>query len=382
MSDLEFRDRKNYPGLEGGPFEVLVRAGEFMDNLPGIIFFALLFCLAVVISWGNWNKAFILLFFFLTDWMLMALLPLARISYGPAKPPTLMLALFRLPFALLPLPWVILAQVSGTILVIYGFWIEPQRLNITYHRLTSPKLSSEQSIRLVHFGDLHLERVTRRDENLVQTIMELVPDIILFSGDLLSYSNVDDQTSWDEVREIFKKLHAPHGVFAVRGTPLIDRQENVRAIFEDVSVHLLENKKRLLNFDGTTLQIAGISCSHKPYIDGPKIPAIIGEDNYAFTILLYHSPDLAPISADEGVDLQLSGHTHGGQVRLPLYGALYTSSLYGKRFESGRYQLGSMTLYVTRGLGMEGKAAPRVRFLCPPEITVWDISGSVIKSLD
>jgi hypothetical protein len=71
----------------------------------------------------------------------------------------------------------------------------------------------------------------------------------------------------------------------------------------------------------------------------------------------------------------LSGHTHGGQVRIPGMGAVYPSSLYGKRFEAGRYLLDRMTLYVSRGIGMEGLGAPRVRFLCPPEITLWEISG-------
>jgi hypothetical protein len=94
-----------------------------------------------------------------------------------------------------------------------------------------------------------------------------------------------------------------------------------------------------------------------------------------FTLLLYHSPDLAPEAAALGVDLMLSGHTHGGQVRLPWFGALYTSSLYGKRYEAGRYALGRGTLYVSRGIGMEGKGAPRVRFLCPPEIVLWEIEG-------
>ena len=96
----------------------------------------------------------------------------------------------------------------------------------------------------------------------------------------------------------------------------------------------------------------------------------------SFTILLYHSPDLAPQAAGLDIDLQLSGHTHGGQVRLPGLGAIVTGSLYGRRFQSGKYSLGNMTLYITRGIGLEGAGAPRVRFLCPPEITVWEISGS------
>ena len=57
-------------------------------------------------------------------------------------------------------------------------------------------------------------------------------------------------------------------------------------------------------------------------------------------------------------------------------GALFAASLYGKRFESGRRSVGDLTVYVTRGIGLEGKAAPRVRFLCPPEIILWEINGS------
>jgi len=93
----------------------------------------------------------------------------------------------------------------------------------------------------------------------------------------------------------------------------------------------------------------------------------------SFNILLYHAPDLAPNASTYSFDLQLSGHTHGGQVCLPLYGALYTGSLYKKAFEAGRYLVNGMTLYVTRGLGMEGAVAPRVRVLCHPELIVWDI---------
>ena len=98
----------------------------------------------------------------------------------------------------------------------------------------------------------------------------------------------------------------------------------------------------------------------------------------AFSILLYHTPDLMPYIADArvagtGVTLYLAGHTHGGQIRLPIYGALATSSRWGKRYEMGRYYEGETTLYVSRGLGMEGLGAPRARFLAPPEIILWNI---------
>jgi hypothetical protein len=90
---------------------------------------------------------------------------------------------------------------------------------------------------------------------------------------------------------------------------------------------------------------------------------------------LYHSPDLAEAAAQAGVDLYLAGHTHGGQVRLPGWGALVTMSAYGKRFEAGQYRLGPTTLYVSRGIGLEGLRLPRVRFLCPPEIVSIQLSA-------
>ncbi len=89
------------------------------------------------------------------------------------------------------------------------------------------------------------------------------------------------------------------------------------------------------------------------------------------TVLLNHTPDLIEAAARQRLDLYVAGHTHGGQIRLPGYGALVTFSAYGKRYEAGYYRMAATNLYVSRGLGMEGSGnAPRVRFLCSPEIVV------------
>jgi hypothetical protein len=74
------------------------------------------------------------------------------------------------------------------------------------------------------------------------------------------------------------------------------------------------------------------------------------------------------------VDLYLSGHTHGGQIALPLYGAIITLSKFGKKYESGMYTVGDTILYVNRGIGFEPRPAPPIRFCARPEITVFDIA--------
>jgi predicted MPP superfamily phosphohydrolase len=83
-----------------------------------------------------------------------------------------------------------------------------------------------------------------------------------------------------------------------------------------------------------------------------------------------------PQAAALGVDLYLAGHTHGGQWRLPLFGAILTSSKFWKRYEAGAYQEGSTHLYVSRGIGLEGFGTPRARFFCPPEVVLISLSGS------
>jgi predicted MPP superfamily phosphohydrolase len=99
----------------------------------------------------------------------------------------------------------------------------------------------------------------------------------------------------------------------------------------------------------------------------------VPEDGYS--VLLYHTPDLAGPASRAGVDLYLTGHTHGGQMRLPLFGALFTNLRSWKRYEQGLYKIGGTTLYVNRGLGMEGRGAPRARFLCRPEIVAIDLKS-------
>jgi predicted MPP superfamily phosphohydrolase len=236
----------------------------------------------------------------------------------------------------------------------------------------------------LHLGDLHVERITDRERQLIALVKLLNPDVILFSGDFLNLSYLRDPQAWEACRWVLKQLSAPLGVYAVSGSPAVDFPDVLARLLDGMPVRWLLDEKATISHNSHTIDIVGLHCTHKPFVDGPKLIDVLNKDPSGFqnpkglsrfTILLYHTPDLAPESAEAGIDLQLSGHTHGGQVRLPLYGALFAGSLYGKAFEAGRRQVGGMTLYVTRGIGMEGKGAPRVRFLCPPEIILWELSG-------
>jgi hypothetical protein len=254
-------------------------------------------------------------------------------------------------------------------------------VTLTHQQLKTQKLKpGGPPLRVLHLGDLHVERRTERETRLLEMVKELAPDLILFSGDFLNISYLNDKTAWNDCRAILRGLAAPLGVLAVSGSPAVDLEGLVPQLLEGVgNVRWLNDERVTVTHHGQPIDIVGISCTHKPFVDGPKLSQILNHQSAPlphFTILIHHTPDLAPEAAEAGVDLQLSGHTHGGQVRLPAYGALYAASLYGKRFEAGRKQVSNSTLYVTRGIGLEGKSAPRVRFLCPPEIILWEITGA------
>ena len=371
----DFTKRRHFPGTSGTPFDSFLHAITAIERIPIVVFPLLLLVLSLVPYPLNWQLILIHWLFYLGDWILVASLPRFSRSFGKPKPPVLILALLRTIINLLP-PFIsIPLQFVGTLLVIYSFWIEPHRIGLTHQTLISPKIEPGQKIKVLHLGDLHVERITDRERQLNRYVKEIEPDIILFSGDFINLSYLKDAQAQRDARRIMQEWTAPYGAFAVSGSPAVDLPEILPDLLADLPLQLLNDKIRTINIHGQEIELIGLSCSHKPFVDGQHLETLAGKHSPKLRILLYHSPDLAPQTARLGIELQLSGHTHGGQVRLPFFGALFSGSLYGKRYEMGRYQLENTTLYVSRGIGLEGAGAPRVRFLCPPEIILWEIVG-------
>ena len=146
-------------------------------------------------------------------------------------------------------------------------------------------------------------------------------------------------------------------------------------IFDDLPIHLLRQTWTKVDLgDGRALSLVGLDCTHHLPTDQARLAHLmrcVPDD--APRILLYHSPELMPQAAAHDIDLYPCGHTHGGQVRLPFIGPLITSSQLGRQYVMGLYRNGRTHLYVSRGVGMEGLSAPRVRFLAPPEVTLFTL---------
>lgn len=328
--------------------------------------------------------------FALADWLLLWWLPQSGRSFGPVGPQLLVMTVPRLGVALLgallgwlvgPLPALLVMgvlQLAGLIIYLWTMLRGPFALGTTQMALQSSHWPpTAPPLRLLHLSDLHVERLTEREALLMNLIEQANPDLIVITGDYLNLSYVNDPTARAEVRKVLAKLTAPYGVYATLGSPTVDPWDTTPSLFDGLNIRLLRDEVAVLTLaDGRTLSLLGLNCEHDLRADAAAFEELLTltPDN-APRVLLYHSPELMPHVQQFPVDLYLCGHTHGGQVRLPFYGAVVTSSALGKRYEMGPYTEQGTTLYISRGIGLEGLGAPRMRLLCAPEIILFTLSG-------
>jgi predicted MPP superfamily phosphohydrolase len=336
------------------------------------------------------TASLILALFILADALLLYALPLRRMSFGPWKGQLLVLAIPRTAAAVLSaliaalagVAWgvasLILVELLASASLVWGAMIEPFRVRLTLLTIETDKWPSGTSpFHILHISDLHIERLTRREDKLLKLVDKAQADVILITGDYLNLSYIRDEQAQADVTWLLNQLTAPYGVYAVLGSPPVDQRDVAPLLFEGSHVHLLRDEWEAVNIgEGRSLVLIGVDCTHHLPSDGEQLARLAAESpDSSPRVLLYHAPELMPQAAEQGIDLYLCGHTHGGQVRLPLIGALLTSSQVGKQYEMGHYRRGPTHLYVSRGVGLEGLSAPRVRFLAPPEITVISIHG-------
>jgi predicted MPP superfamily phosphohydrolase len=328
--------------------------------------------------------------FMLGDAAVLQALPRMGISFGPWKAQFVPLALLRtlatatlgLAALWLTVEWslglALVMQIVGSAALVWGAMVEPAQLQLTNLAVTTDRLpSGARPWRLLHISDIHLERLGRRETQLLQHVRKLKPDAILLTGDYVNLSYNRDPQTHTQLRRLLSQLSAPHGVYATLGSMPVDLRDAVPPLFNGLPVTLVRCDWLPIGSGDRRIVILGLDCTHHIPTDTGRLNALVAAAPAAVPrILLYHSPELMPQAIGHGIDLYLCGHTHGGQVRLPVVGALLTSSQLGRQYVMGLYRRGRTHLYVSRGVGLEGLSAPRIRFLCRPEITLVTLTGT------
>lgn len=256
-------------------------------------------------------------------------------------------------------------------------YIEPKRLIVKQETIQTSKFTKDVHLKIVLFNDVHLGAYyTLKDFNkVVEKINALSPDLLLFAGDLID----DNKTFTDEesVTLLLAKLESHYGKYAVFGNH--DHGGNgtkrYKRMMKASGFQLLVDEKISLKLnDGSGLTLVGVDdiILSKPNFE----KALKGLDEKSFNILLSHAPDVTHKLADAPIDLEVSGHSHGGQVRLPVIGAPFTVP-YGQKYVKGFYtpsEKNTMRIYVNSGIGTSQLP---YRFLNPPEITVFHLEGKL-----
>lgn len=251
----------------------------------------------------------------------------------------------------------------------YSFAIEPNWIKVENLGLTLPNLPKTfHGIRLVQISDIHFDdwMTTAKFGEIVDRVNALQADILAITGDFVTG---DQKHREKEIVKQLSRLDAGQARVAVLGNHDHWTDPNfIHHLIAQSSISDLTNEIFTLEKDGQHLHLCGVDdyWERQDRLDLVlnKLPA------EGSAVLLVHEPDYADISAPTArFDLQLSGHSHGGQVILPFFGPPIVPR-YSNKYPVGLYQVGGMLLYTNRGLGM---IQPRLRFNCRPEITVFTL---------
>jgi len=242
-------------------------------------------------------------------------------------------------------------------------WASGDRFVVNDERIWLDALPEAFSgLRVVQISDIHHGLFLPEPwlAEAVQQTNRLRPDIVVLTGDFVTYSRANIEPA----AEILSRLRARYGVLAVLGNhDFRVGADAVTAALRRKHIEVLRNQHITVQFGGSSLYVAGVD----DYGYGADVRrAVRGIPRDAATILLAHNPRIIHLASRHGVSLVLSGHTHGGQVNLPLLGTVYGLSPERLRYKIGWDRLGATQIYVSRGIGTI--VLPwRVR--CPAEIT-------------
>lgn len=229
----------------------------------------------------------------------------------------------------------------------------------------------EGSVRIAVLADLQTTGVGDHERAAVQAILETRPDVIIIPGDLFQADGDVLRTEGPELRTLLARLSAPGGVYSVEGDT--DSAARLAAVLPpnitqlDDRVVEVRVRDRRVRIGGTRLDVRTPAAE--------QVRQDLAQHDGALTVLVSHRPDtVLHLPPDSGVDLTVSGHTHGGQIALPWFGPPVTLSKVPREVGAGGlHEVAGNPIYVSTGVGMERGQAPQVRFLVPPSIGVLEL---------
>ena len=263
-----------------------------------------------------------------------------------------------------------------TYIIYDGIHYAPSRLKVRYETIKDPRIpKSMNQIQVLFITDIHYNQFMdeARFQKIVDVINDIEPDIIIFGGDLYDHpsTNIPDETVIETLTQQLKSLKAKLGKYAVYGNHDLESPFTKDLVYKTLTnsdFEVLENENVRVYINTTQyIQLIGLDCE---LLGNPDMnQAFLFVENDVFTITVSHTPDTITKIPQNPTSLMLSGHSHGGQVYIPIIGALERVP-YAEIYNRGKYIVNNIILDVSNGVGTSRQD---IRIFSDPEIVVYTL---------
>ena len=252
---------------------------------------------------------------------------------------------------------------------IWGVFVEPRQIRVEKFSLKIKNLPpSFKNLKILHLSDFHSKKFGQKEKKVLEILNQLNPDFIFITGDIVDWTTRDFEGSQKFWKELSKNYESR--IFGVYGN-----HDHRNKNFRDLNIFLKESKIEILNNESRKIErgkdyiyLIGVADPHLGYDDIEK--AMKGIEGNAPKILLAHSPEIFRKINEKDIDLVLVGHTHGGQINIPIFADLILPLKYDKKYKSGLFKENSIYLYVNRGTG---ETILPIRINAFPEVTLIEL---------
>lgn len=256
------------------------------------------------------------------------------------------------------LKWLSIVFGMIVLIMIYARYVGTMGLVTKEYTINDKDITDEfDGLKIVHFSDLHYNRAINlsKVKKIVKEINLINPDIVVFTGDLIDQDANLSSDDYDELGNVLKSINSRYGKYAVMGNHDYSKdKDGVIKIFNTSGFKYLDNEYDLIyNKKGEKIFIGGINTINYNQDDIENALGYLKDKNdNDYRIILVHEPDITDkIIPEYKVNLILAGHSHNGQVRLPIIGALYTPEG-AKKYYDNYYEVNGTDLYISSGIGV------------------------------
>lgn len=243
-------------------------------------------------------------------------------------------------------------------IIIYARYIGTMGFITKEYTIKDKDIPSDfDGLKIVHFSDLHYNRAINinKVKSIVKEINLINPDIVVFTGDLIDKDVYLTEDDYSDLIKVFSNIEAKYGKYAVIGNhDYIKDKNNFKKVFDNSDFSILDNSYDIINSaNNEKIYIGGLSTVSFDQEDLVKtMDYLKDKSDIDYRIILVHEPDIADeIVKDYEINLILAGHSHNGQIRLPIIGAIYKPP-YAKKYYDSYYEVDGTDLYISSGIGV------------------------------